>query len=212
MSKPQTLVTRNDRQRLGTMLERAYAVAFDPRNQVQRFELELDHAHAVEEEDIPPDVVTMHSTVEIIGMCCVNSARKSSESSTWKFRFGPGRSPSPSGRNTSTPRKQVDPRNTSTPRKQVDPAIQARCASKWIPQYKHAAQASGSRVPGPSGSTRLRFELVFAVAGGQVRMFSTTSGVIFFSATYRSKTASRQAASRRSPSTVNAPRGPGVRA
>ncbi len=53
MSKSQTLVTRNDRQRLGTMLERAYAVAFDPRDQVQRFELELDHAQAIEEERTP---------------------------------------------------------------------------------------------------------------------------------------------------------------
>lgn len=68
MSKPQILVTRNDRQRLGTMLERAYAIAFYPRNQVQRFELELDFAHAVEEEDIPPYIVTMHSTVEIIDL------------------------------------------------------------------------------------------------------------------------------------------------
>ena len=68
MSKSQTLVTRNDRQRLGTMLERAYAVAFDPRDQVQRFELELDHAQAIEEEGIPPDVVTMHSIVEVIDL------------------------------------------------------------------------------------------------------------------------------------------------
>jgi regulator of nucleoside diphosphate kinase len=68
MSKLATLVTCNDRQRLGTMLQRAYAVAFDPRDQVQRFEMKLDHAHAVDEGDIPPDVVTMHSTVEIIDL------------------------------------------------------------------------------------------------------------------------------------------------
>ena len=68
MSKSHTLVTRNDRQRLGTMLARAYAVAFDPRDQVQRFESELDHAHAVEEEGIPPDVVTMHSIVDVMDL------------------------------------------------------------------------------------------------------------------------------------------------
>ncbi len=68
MSKLETLVTHTDRQRLGTMLERAYAVAFDPRDQVRRFEMEMDHALAVAEVDIPPDVVTMHSTVEIIDL------------------------------------------------------------------------------------------------------------------------------------------------
>ncbi len=68
METPEIRITNSDRQRLGTMLDRAYAAAIEPRDQLHRLEMELEHALGVEEGDVPPYVVTMDSTVEIIDL------------------------------------------------------------------------------------------------------------------------------------------------
>ncbi len=68
MNSQTIVITGNDRRRLGTMLDRAYTVAADPREYLHRFEAELEQAVAVDETEVPEDVVTMNSTVEILDL------------------------------------------------------------------------------------------------------------------------------------------------
>ena len=68
MSTRAILITFHDRQELGTMLDEAYTASIVPQTQLARFEMELEQAVGVPEADVPPDVVTMNSTVEIIDL------------------------------------------------------------------------------------------------------------------------------------------------
>jgi regulator of nucleoside diphosphate kinase len=68
MSTRAILVTFRDRQELGTMLDEAYTASIVPQSQIAGFEMELEQAVGVPETDVPPDVVTMNSTVEIIDL------------------------------------------------------------------------------------------------------------------------------------------------
>lgn len=68
MNSQTIVITGNDRRRLGTMLDRAYAAAADPREYLHRFEAALEQAVAVDQSEVPQDVVTMNSTVEILDL------------------------------------------------------------------------------------------------------------------------------------------------
>ena len=59
------LITDNDRRRLGTLLERAQESGAEFRDYLHALESELEQATSVEAADVPGDVVTMNSTVEL---------------------------------------------------------------------------------------------------------------------------------------------------
>mgnify|MGYP001209397715 FL=1 len=61
MSKPPITVSSLDLERLETLLESPAGASFPGRSQLQA---ELDRAEIVEPADMPPHVVTMHSTVK----------------------------------------------------------------------------------------------------------------------------------------------------
>ena len=61
MSKPPITVSSLDLERLETLLESTAGASFPGRSQLQA---ELDRAEIVEPADMPPHVVTMHSTVK----------------------------------------------------------------------------------------------------------------------------------------------------
>ncbi len=62
---------------------------------------------------------------------------------------------SASGRAAARRLRETPGRNTSTPRKQVDPGIQARRASKWIPEYKQVDPRNTSKWIPRSGAFRI---------------------------------------------------------
>lgn len=65
MATTNPLITDSDRQRLGTMLERATRVGVASRDYLHALEHELEQANCVEAACVPGDVVTMNSTVEL---------------------------------------------------------------------------------------------------------------------------------------------------
>ncbi|NLE39471.1 MAG: nucleoside diphosphate kinase regulator [Pirellulaceae bacterium] len=61
----QITITRDDRQRLGSMLEWVREDNVERREYLQSLESELELARALDPMEIPPDLVTMDSTVEV---------------------------------------------------------------------------------------------------------------------------------------------------
>lgn len=59
------LITDNDRRRLGTMLDDSQLARIERREHLYSLETTLDRANAVLPTEVPEDVVTMNSTVEI---------------------------------------------------------------------------------------------------------------------------------------------------
>lgn len=59
------LITDHDRQRLGTMLQRAMRFGVASRDYLHALENELEQANFVDASSVPGDVVTMNSTVEL---------------------------------------------------------------------------------------------------------------------------------------------------
>lgn len=59
------VITHTDRQRLGTLIEKASQDGLADRRLLDDLELELERARAVESQDVPSDVVTMNSTVRL---------------------------------------------------------------------------------------------------------------------------------------------------
>jgi regulator of nucleoside diphosphate kinase len=62
------LITDNDRRRLGTMLDDSQFVRIERREHLHSLETTLDRASAVLPTEVPEDVVTMNSTVEILDL------------------------------------------------------------------------------------------------------------------------------------------------
>jgi regulator of nucleoside diphosphate kinase len=58
-------ITHEDRRRLGTMLQYAQARGTRRRSHLHALEAELERAHAADEANVPADVVTMNSTVQL---------------------------------------------------------------------------------------------------------------------------------------------------
>jgi len=58
-------ITNEDRRRLGTMLQSAQAHGFERREYLHALETELERAQATAPDELPRDVVTMNSTVEL---------------------------------------------------------------------------------------------------------------------------------------------------
>ena len=59
------LITENDRRRLGTMLQDPRLSRIEQRECLDALEAELERAYGVDPAELPHDVVTMNSTVEI---------------------------------------------------------------------------------------------------------------------------------------------------
>jgi regulator of nucleoside diphosphate kinase len=59
------LITDNDRRRLGALLERTLRSGVVRRDCLYALESGLEHASSIEAEQVPGDVVTMNSTVEL---------------------------------------------------------------------------------------------------------------------------------------------------
>lgn len=59
------LITENDRRRLGTMLQDPRLSRTEQRECLHALEAELERAYGVDPAELPHDVVTMNSTVEI---------------------------------------------------------------------------------------------------------------------------------------------------
>ena len=59
------LITDNDRSRLGSMLERAERSGLEQRDYLLALEHELEQAGSIEAAEVPGDVVTMNSTVDL---------------------------------------------------------------------------------------------------------------------------------------------------
>jgi len=58
-------ITHEDRQRLGTMLQSAQTHRWERRDYLHALEAELERAQAADPDELPRDVVTMNSTVEL---------------------------------------------------------------------------------------------------------------------------------------------------
>lgn len=67
------LITAKDRQRLQDLIRKSREARSEEYQYLQALEQELSHAETVEPENIPPDVVTINSTVQVK----VNSGRRS---------------------------------------------------------------------------------------------------------------------------------------
>lgn len=74
------LITAKDRQRLQDLIRKCREARSEEYQYLQALEQELSHAETVEPENIPPDVVTMNSTVQVK----VNSGRRSQ---TWTIVY-----------------------------------------------------------------------------------------------------------------------------
>jgi regulator of nucleoside diphosphate kinase len=61
----QPIITRADRQRLGTLIDKAAEVGLVERRYLDELEAELERAVPVEPQDVPADVITMNSTVRL---------------------------------------------------------------------------------------------------------------------------------------------------
>jgi regulator of nucleoside diphosphate kinase len=57
------LVTHNDRQRLGTMLETMHAYGTERREHLNALEAVIEEAQGIDPTEVPRDVVTMNATV-----------------------------------------------------------------------------------------------------------------------------------------------------
>src|SRR5690349_9979094 len=73
MTMTAPVITDYDRQRLGTMLERAMRFGVASRRDLDALEHELEQASFVEAAGVPGDVVTMNSTIEL---CDLDTAEK----------------------------------------------------------------------------------------------------------------------------------------
>ena len=60
-----TLITDLDRRRLGTLIDQAIQLDALQRRYLADLEQELDRAMTVDATEVPPDVITMNSTVEL---------------------------------------------------------------------------------------------------------------------------------------------------
>jgi len=58
-------ITHEDRRRLGTMLQSAHALRAERREYLDALESNLERARAADPNEVPPDLVTMNSTVEL---------------------------------------------------------------------------------------------------------------------------------------------------
>lgn len=61
-------ITHQDRQRLGSMLETARCLGLERRNYLDALEAELEDARRADPTDVPPDLVTMNSIVELLDL------------------------------------------------------------------------------------------------------------------------------------------------
>src|SRR5687768_6362064 len=61
----QPIITIPDRQRLGTLIDRAAEVGLVERRHLSELEAELEQAVAVDPHDVPDDVITMNSTARL---------------------------------------------------------------------------------------------------------------------------------------------------
>jgi regulator of nucleoside diphosphate kinase len=59
------IITRADRQRLGTLVDKAAQAGLVERRHLDELEAELESATAVEPQEVPADVITMNSTVRL---------------------------------------------------------------------------------------------------------------------------------------------------
>jgi regulator of nucleoside diphosphate kinase len=59
------IITRADRQRLGTLVDKAAQAGLVERRHLDELEAELERATAVEPQEVPADVITMNSTVRL---------------------------------------------------------------------------------------------------------------------------------------------------
>jgi len=59
------VITHADRRRLGTLVLCSYTRTRERREYLQALEAELERAFAVDPKEVPHDVVTMNSTIEI---------------------------------------------------------------------------------------------------------------------------------------------------
>lgn len=62
---PNTIITDLDRRRLGTLIDQSIEIDTLGRRYLSDLEQELDRAATIDATEIPPDVVTMNSTVEL---------------------------------------------------------------------------------------------------------------------------------------------------
>jgi regulator of nucleoside diphosphate kinase len=62
MARRSIIITNADRQRLGTVLERAREQGLQRRRQLDDLEHELERAEVVDQAEVPADVITMNST------------------------------------------------------------------------------------------------------------------------------------------------------
>jgi regulator of nucleoside diphosphate kinase len=58
-------ITHEDRRRLGTMLESAQAHDIEGREYLHSLEVSIERAQGIDSAEVPHDVVTMNSTVEL---------------------------------------------------------------------------------------------------------------------------------------------------
>jgi len=58
-------ITHEDRRRLGTMLESEQLLGIERREHLHAMEADLERARAADPAEVPPDLVTMNSTVEL---------------------------------------------------------------------------------------------------------------------------------------------------
>jgi regulator of nucleoside diphosphate kinase len=65
MTRRQILITENDMARLRELVSRGRVALRRDQDHVEELEGELEHAEVVAAEDVPPDAVTMHSTVSV---------------------------------------------------------------------------------------------------------------------------------------------------
>lgn len=59
------IITRHDHERLEYLFHSDFAIAFSDKPYLQSLRAELDVATVVDSDEVPPDVVTMNSTVRI---------------------------------------------------------------------------------------------------------------------------------------------------
>jgi regulator of nucleoside diphosphate kinase len=64
-NKRQVIISKDDRSRLNAIFASEFAAAFSDKPYLQALRRELDAAEVVNSDEIPPDVVTMNSTVRL---------------------------------------------------------------------------------------------------------------------------------------------------
>ncbi len=68
MSIPNLLITAEDARRLRLLFDRSDVLNHNDRQQRQELEEEIERARIVARDEMPPDIVTMHSRVRIVDM------------------------------------------------------------------------------------------------------------------------------------------------